>query len=80
MGFKFLNARKKGVLNQSDCQKRSHFSIKCQKILKIMPNLFHSNVLFYLDGVLFVCKRNPLPDDEVLQRVRYGGKGRRGYH
>ena len=65
MGFKFLNARKKGVLNQSDCKKRYHFAKKCQKILKIKPNLFHSNISFYLDGVSFVFKRKPMPDAAV---------------
>ena len=65
MGFKFLNARKKGELNQSDCKKRCHFAKKCQKILKIKPNLFHSNISFYLDGVSFVFKRKPMPDAAV---------------
>ena len=30
--------------------------------LKIKPSLFHSNILFYLDGVLFVFKRQPIRD------------------
>ena len=60
MGFNFLNARKKGILSHRDCKKRYKFAQKCRKILKIKPNLFHSNISFYLDGVSFVFKRQPM--------------------
>ena len=60
MGFNFLNARKKGILSHRDCEKRYKFAQKCRKILKIKPNLFHSNISFYLDGVSFVFKRQPM--------------------
>ena len=59
-GFKFLNARKKGVLNRHDRSKRYKFARKCQRILRMKPNLFHSNISFYLDGVSFVFKRKPM--------------------
>ena len=65
MGFKFLNARKKGLLNQSDCTKQYHFAKKCRKILKVKPNLFHSNISFYWDRVSFVFKRKPMQDATV---------------
>ena len=65
MGFKFLNARKKGLLNQSDCTKWYHFAKKCQKIFKMKPNLFHSNISFYLDRVSFVFKQKPMQDATV---------------
>ena len=60
MGFNFLNARKKGILSHRDCKKRYKFAQKCRKILKIKPNLFHSNISFYLDGISFVFKRQPM--------------------
>jgi transposase len=62
VGFKFLNARRKGILYRRDCGKRYKFARKCQKILKIKPNLFHSSISFYLDGVSFVFKRQPMQD------------------
>ena len=61
-GFKYLNARKKGLLNHRDCRRRYKFGQKCRKILKIQPNLFHSSISFYLDGVSFVFKRQPMQD------------------
>ena len=60
MRFNFLNARKKGILSHRDCKKRYKFAQKCRKILRIKPNLFHSNISFYLDGVSFVFKRQPM--------------------
>ena len=56
--FKFLNARKKGVLNSRDHS-------KCQRILRMKPNSFHSNISFYLDGVSFVFKRKLMHDATV---------------
>jgi len=64
-GFKFLNSRKKGVLSDCDCKKRFKFALKCRKILKRNPDLFHSNISFYLDGVSFVFKRKPKHDASV---------------
>ena len=61
-GFKYLNARKKGPLNHRDCRRRYKFGQKCRKSLKIQPNLFHSSISFYLDGVSFVFKRQPMQD------------------
>ena len=61
-GFKYLNARKKGLLNHRDCRRRYKFGQKCRKFLKIQPNLFHSSISFYLDGVSFVFKRQPMQD------------------
>jgi transposase len=77
MGFSFLNARKKGILTHRDCTRRYKFAQKWRKILKIKPNLFHSNISFYLDGVSFVFKRQPmheasLPKGKVWRSRREG--------
>ena len=61
-GFKFLNARKKGVLNRHDRSNRYKFARKCKRILRMKPNLFHSNISFYLDRVSFVFKRKRMHD------------------
>ena len=61
-GFKFLNPRKKGVLNRHDRSNRYKFARKCKRILRMKPNLFHSNISFYLDGVSFVFKRKRMHD------------------
>lgn len=62
LGFQHLQARKKGVVNQRDIQNRLHFAKKCKKVLNKMPDLFHKNISFYLDGVSFVFKTRPLQD------------------
>ena len=61
-GFQFLPARKKGVLTSRDRQKRKAFAKECNKILSAKPNLFSRDIAFYLDGVSFVHKTQPLSD------------------
>lgn len=61
-GLKYLQARKKGLLSLKDRKKRVQFA---KKVLKNQPEDFWTNKLaFYLDGVGFVYKRNPL--DQAL--------------
>jgi transposase len=66
-GLKFVNSRRKGVLSDSDCKKRYKFAQKCRKMLKTKPDLFHSDISFYLDGVSFIFKTKPNHDASVPQ-------------
>ena len=61
-GFNFLPARKKGVLTSRDRKKRKAFAKQCKKILSAKPNFFSRDIAFYLDGVSFVHKTQPLTD------------------
>ena len=62
LGYQHLQARKKGILNQRDIAKRLKFATKCRKLLKRMPDLFHEDIFFYLDGVSFIFKTQPMQD------------------
>ena len=61
-GFDYLPARKKGVLTSRDRTKRKSFAQQCKKILSTKPGFFSRNIAFYLDGVSFVYKTQPLSD------------------
>lgn len=61
-GFQYLPARRKGVLTRGDLKKRKAFAQECKKILSTKPDFFSRNIAFYLDGVSFVYKTQPLSD------------------
>ena len=57
-GYHFLQARKKGLLLNSDFKKRVAFA---QNIRRRYPrNVFTHKIAFYLDGTSFIYKINPL--------------------
>lgn len=58
-GFKYLRSRKKGILNKSDIKKRLAY---CKDKIKnnICQDFWSYGVSFYLDGVGFVFKTNPM--------------------
>ena len=57
-GFFYLQARKKGLLNKNDLVQRVCFA----KVMKTIhnPELWTKQVAFYLDGVSFAYKSDPL--------------------
>ena len=57
-GFFYLQARKKGLLNKNDLVQRVRFA----KVMKTIhnPELWTKQVAFYLDGVSFAYKSDPL--------------------
>ena len=60
MGYKFLQARKKGLLTDNDKKRRLRFARNTMRnCLTPNPNFFCDEVAFYLDGVSFVHKYNP---------------------
>ena len=59
LGYKFLQARKKGLLTEKDRNLRLRHAREMKRILARHPNFYEGHVSFYLDGVSFVHKYNP---------------------
>ena len=60
MGYAFLEARKKGILLQKDFKERLQFA---RNVKRTYPeDFFKKSICFYLDGVSFYHKTNPLDD------------------
>ena len=57
-GYFFLQARKKGLMSETDKAKRVEFARKMQA--NYPPTVWTDNLAFYLDGVSFVYKTNPI--------------------
>lgn len=57
-GFKYLQARKKGILRKTDLQKRLSFAKKMKRVFS--PKVWKEDINFFLDGVSFAYKSNPL--------------------
>lgn len=63
MGFKFLQARKKGLLSEQDKKKRMQYATLMRKtVLSHSPDFYSHHISFYLDGVSFIHKFNPMKD------------------
>ena len=60
MGFWFLQSRKKGLLKESDKKERLQCSRKMERFERDNPRFWNDEVAFYLDGVSFVYKNNPM--------------------
>ena len=85
-GYKYLQARKKGILKKADLKKRVSFA---KKMNKEYPNtVWTENINFFLDGVSFAYKRNPFdqgssPKGRIWRKpsegLEYGcaGKGKK---
>lgn len=58
-GYKHLQARKKGLLNEND-RKVGTYARKTRKLLQTSPDFYTNHIAFYLNGVSFVHKYNPL--------------------
>ncbi len=56
-GYKYLQARKKGILKKTDLKKRLSFAKKMKK--DYSNNVWKKDINFFLDGVSFAYKRNP---------------------
>lgn len=64
LGFNYMQARKKGLLNENDKRKRRIYAKKMKNVLKTYPDFYSSDIAFYLDGVSFVHKYNPSREAE----------------
>jgi transposase len=58
-GFRFRQARKKGLLNESDERLRTSYARKMKFILQSEPDFYTNHLAFYLDGVSFIHKNDP---------------------
>ena len=57
-GYKYLQARKKGLLTENDRKRRRVYARKMKKILEVSPDFYTNHIAFFLDGVSFVHKYN----------------------
>ena len=57
-GYHYLQARKKGLMSASDRMKRVAFARRI--INNYPPDVWTNKIAFYLDGVSFVYKSNPM--------------------
>ncbi len=57
-GYFYLQSRKKGLMTQKDLKNRVRFARKMQR--DYSANVWTREIGFYLDGVSFAYKRNPL--------------------
>ena len=60
MGFWFLQAQKKGLLKECNKKLRLQYARKMIRYGNTNPNFWANEVAFYLDGVSFVYKTNPM--------------------
>ena len=59
----FLQARKKGLMSQSDKERRVEFARQMQ--LNYPQSVWMDTIVFYLDGVFFIYKTNPMDQARV---------------
>ena len=59
-GYKLRQARKKGLLSEKDLRIRRQYARNMKNVLKKYPNYSTNHVGFYLDGVSFIHKSDPL--------------------
>jgi hypothetical protein len=67
LGFKFLQARKKGLLSDEDKKKRFRYACDMKKTLRKCPDFYVNHISFYLDGVSFIHKFNPMKDARLTK-------------
>ena len=66
-GYSYLQARKKGLL--SECDKKTRLKFAKKMLREHRLDVWTKEIAFYLDGVGFVYKRNPL-DQSLAPRGR----------
>ena len=74
-GYKYTQARRKGILKHMDQQKRLQFARKIKRMYS--RTLWSEQIAFYLDGVSFVHKYNPA-DQARAPRGRIWRKAEEG--
>ena len=74
-GYHFLQSRKKGLLSDKDKDLRLKHARVVRGILKDSPDFFTQHIAFYLDGVSFVHKYNPMNEAEKPKARIWRKKG-----
>ena len=59
-GYGYFVARRKGILYEKDRNIRLKYARKMKRELATNSDFFKDDIAFYLDGVSFVYKQNPL--------------------
>ena len=59
-GYRYFVARRKGILYEKDRNIRLKYARKMKRELATNSDFFKDDIAFYLDGVSFVYKQNPL--------------------
>lgn len=62
MGFNFLQAWEKRLLSEKDKRIRLKHAHSMKRVLRSHPDFYTNHVAFYLDGVSFIHKFNPMSD------------------
>lgn len=75
-GFYHLQTRKKGLLSESDKKIRTKYARNAKKLFKDCPKFYTHDISFYLDGVSFIHKYNPLKPPCNRNRVCGESEGR----
>ena len=60
LGFGFMETRRKGILTEKDYAERRQFARTVQR--SYSKDFFKTDICFYLDGVSFYHKSNPMND------------------
>ena len=60
LGYGFMEARRKGILTEKDYAERRQFARTVQR--SYSKDFFKTDICFYLDGVSFYHKSNPMND------------------
>lgn len=61
-GYHFLQSRKKGLLSDKDKELRLRHARTMKRVLQVYPDFYTDHIAFYLDGVSFVHKFNPMSE------------------
>ena len=77
MKFQFCDARRKGVLTKADRSTRVKFAREVVK--SNCPNLWKEDICFYLDGVSFWYKTNPVLQRRKPRVTRFGDDATRDW-
>ena len=78
-GYGFLQRRKKGILSERDRVLRRRFCRKVKRFRQINEHFWMNEVSFYIDGVSFIHKSNPMRAATTTGMAReFGGKKERG--
>ena len=68
-GYAFRPSRRKGILTEEDLKLRRDFAKS--RLKECPPDYWSRHVAFYLDGVSFIYKGNPMSDAKKPKRKQY---------
>ena len=66
-GYRYLQAREKGLLSENDRKLRIRFARKMKRVVAQNPQFWTHEVGFYLDAVSFVRKHNSQSGANIIR-------------